>query len=100
AGRREAAVEPYLYCVEMLRGKKKEDIVLAGDRRLLFDDETGYSPELPPVWFDAAAAKQALPAVLKAGAAMREPRPEAARIYYASLALVAGEAEIFSKSIR
>jgi hypothetical protein len=49
------------------------------------------TPELRPVWFDPAAAEKQLPAVLKAAAAMRQPLPVAARIYYASLALTAGE---------
>lgn len=100
AGKREGAVEPYLYCLECLRGKKKEEITLPGDRRLKFDEQTGYSPELPPVWFDAAAAKQVLPAVLKAAGAVREPRPEAARIYYVSLALAAGDTDTANKSLR
>jgi hypothetical protein len=64
---------------------------LAGERALVYDKQTGMTPELKPVWFDAAAAKAVLPDVLEAARTMRKPLPPAARIYYASLALAAGD---------
>jgi hypothetical protein len=62
---REKAVEPYLVCLDILSAKTKEKPALPGDRKLKFDLVTGLSPELAPVWFDAAAAKAALPGVQK-----------------------------------
>ena len=95
-GEREAAVAPYLQCLEFLRGKaqEKENIPLPGTRRLAFDPQTGLTPELAPIWFDSAAAKKALPEVSRAAGALAEPRPEGVRIYYATLALAAGETEV------
>jgi hypothetical protein len=90
-GRREEAVAPYLGCYNYVRNLKGRPLDLPGRRRLTYDPGTGMTPDLRPVWFDPAAAKKELPAVLKAAAAMRQPLPVAARIYYASLALTAGE---------
>ena len=91
AGRREAAVEPYLRSLELLRTRAARG-ELPGDRRLQFDDKTGLSPDLMPVWFDAASAKAELPGVQQAIRRMTQPRPEGAYVYYASLALAAGDA--------
>jgi hypothetical protein len=91
AGRREEAVEPYLYCVEFLKGPANKPDFLPGERRLKCDPATGLSPELVPIWFDAAAAAKAMPGVQKAYAAMKAPRPEAGFIYFATLALAAGD---------
>jgi hypothetical protein len=66
---------------------------LPGNRRLRYDPDTALSPELIPVWFDAEAAKQAMPGVLRAVAAMRKPYPEGARVYYATLAMTADETD-------
>jgi hypothetical protein len=64
---------------------------LPGERRLQVDLATGMCAELPPVWFDAAAAKGVLAGVGEAIAQMQEPRPDGMRIYYATLALAAGD---------
>lgn len=91
-GRREAAVEPYCRCYEYLRTPRNPSGLLPGDRRLEFDVQTGMSSSLPPVWFDASAAKAALPSVYRSISAMKRPRPEGAYIYFATLALAAGDA--------
>ncbi len=92
-GRREAALAPYLRCFDCLKeasaaGKPYE---LPGERRLQADLQTGTTGELSPVWFDGEAARQALPAVASAISDMAPPPPPAARVYYATLALAAGE---------
>jgi hypothetical protein len=43
------------------------------------------------VWFDAAAAKTAMPRVEQAIRKMAQPRPAGAYVYYATLAIAAGE---------
>jgi hypothetical protein len=91
AGRREEAVEPYLRCFEILRTRKSAANALPGQRRLQFDLETGLTPDLTPVWFNAASAKNALPGVFRRIAEMQKPRPEGASIYYATLAIAAGD---------
>lgn len=93
AGKREGAVEPYLRSFECLRGTKGMAANLPGDRRLTFEADTAISPELPPVWFDAKSAKEAMPSVFEAVKSMQDPRPEGARIYYGTLALAAGDFE-------
>lgn len=93
AGKREAAVEPYLRCFECLRATKNKAPNLPGDRRLAFEPDTALSLELPPVWFDAKAAKEAMPGVFEAVKSMQDPRPEGARIYYGTLALAASDWE-------
>lgn len=90
AGKREAAVEPYLRCFELSRAGTAR-AGLPGERRLQFDAKTAMSPELLPIWFDPEAAKAALPGVQQAIREMTQPRPEGSYIYYASLALAAGE---------
>ena len=98
-GQRAAAVEPYLYCFEYLRKHATEAVPLPGDRRLKFDPATGLCEELPPIWFDGEAAKDALPAVAAAIAKLQEPRPGAARIYYASLAIAAGDDDAATRAL-
>jgi len=93
SGQREAAVEPYVRAFDYLRRRAPGDIKLPGQRRLSFDRQTGITDELLPVWFDADAARAALPGVLKAVSEMPEPRPEGMRIYYGTLALTAGDWE-------
>lgn len=90
-GQREAAAAPYLWCLEYLRHNKSDSTSLPGKRRLAFDAQTGVSSDLPPVWFDPAAAKEAMPEVAAAVGRMKQPRPAAARVYYATLALAAGQ---------
>jgi hypothetical protein len=91
AGRREDALEPYLDCHEHLRAVGAAKAVLPGKRRLNVDADTGITPELLPVWFDARAAKAAMPRVLAAVSRMKKPLPDAARVYYGTLALAAGQ---------
>jgi tetratricopeptide (TPR) repeat protein len=91
AGRREEAIEPYLKCVEYLRKHDGKDPGLPGSRRLKVDLNTGLSPELTPVWFDAEAAKKSLAGVKDALKSMASPRPTGAYLLYATLAYAAGE---------
>ncbi len=100
AGRREEAVAPYLGCLDFALTAKDRPVNLPGERRLVFDQQTGMTPELQPVWFDAAAAKKVLPSVLKAASALRQPLPVAARIYFASLALTAGDTASAQRVLR
>jgi hypothetical protein len=90
-GQREQAVEPYLRCLELLRSSADHASKLPGKRRLSFDAKTGLTAELVPVWFDAKAAQQAMPAVLQAVTSQRQPRLIAGRVYYGTLALAAGD---------
>lgn len=89
AGRHEESLEPYLRCFELLRVAGAE-VPLPGERRLKYDPKTAMSPELPPIWFSAEAAKKALPEVTAAIKAMKSP-PVGVRIYFASLSLAAGD---------
>jgi hypothetical protein len=92
AGRREAGVEPYLRTLEMLRSKVASAAALPGNRRPAADLTTGISPELLPVWFDATAANDALAEVQQAIRVMPQPRPTGVYVYYATLAIAAGQA--------
>jgi hypothetical protein len=94
-GQREAALAPYLECLETRRqaAAAQRELSPPGPRRLEADLQTGLTPALPPVWFDASAAREALPSVGRTIASMASPRPPAARIYYATLALAAGEVD-------
>jgi hypothetical protein len=92
-GQREAALQPYLDCLECLREAADAGVTLdlPGSRRLQIDLKSGLSQELPPIWFDAAAAEQHLAGVAKTIAEMAQPRPPATQIYYATMALAAGQ---------
>lgn len=90
-GERERALVAYLQCWETLRGKPALAATLPGDRRLKVDRETGLTPELAPIWFDADTARQELPAVLRQITQMSKPRPIGVNLYYAGLALAAGD---------
>lgn len=92
AGEREAAVEPLLQIVEILRSGKASTEDLPGERRLNVDAERALSGDLLPVWFDAEAAKRALPELLPTIRDMAQPRPEGVRLYYGTLAAAAGDA--------
>ena len=61
-GHREAALGPYLNALEILRQAEATGTELAvpGSRRLQADQQTGLSPELAPIWFDADAARAVL----------------------------------------
>jgi len=89
-GEREAAVEPYLRCFEMLRSRAAKITSIPGPRRFAVDAKTGFTPELTPVWFDPLAAKSALPQVRETVAALSTPSL-AALVYAATLAQAAGE---------
>ena len=97
AGRREAAAEAYLRCFELVRAGAARSGALPGGRRLVLDAKTAISPELLPVWFDADAAKAALPGIQQAIRGITQPRPEGAYVYYASLALAAGDTAEFTR---
>jgi hypothetical protein len=92
AGRREQAAVAYLHCLEYLTSAgAKPQHELPGKRRLQFDPQTGLTPELVPVWFDAEAARDSLSELTDTIARMRSSRLPAARIYHATLALAAGD---------
>ena len=97
AGQRETAAEPYLRCFELVRAGAARSGGLPGNRRLLLDGKTAISPELLPIWFDAEAAQAALPGVQNAIRSITQPRPEGAYVYYASLALAAGDTAEFTR---
>jgi hypothetical protein len=102
AGQREGALEPYLACLEYLRRRGGRPVTLPGERRLGVDPEVGITSELPPVWFDADAARAAMPDVYGAVRRMRRPRPQGAYLYFASLALAADDparAEVALKAV-
>ncbi len=65
---------------------------LPGRRRLRLDLKTGISADLPPVWFDAQAARTALPGVKKTVDELKGPLP-GAWLYLATLAIAAGDNE-------
>ena len=92
ACRREDSLEPYLRCVEYPQ-RRNGPVSLPGERRLAHDPKTGLSTELLPVWFDERAAQAVLPTVFQAIGRMQRPRPEGSNIYYATLALAAGQPE-------
>jgi hypothetical protein len=89
--KREAAVEPFLHCYELLRSKAAAAEKLPGNRRLKVDGATGISAELLPVWFDPSAARAALPLVQQVIRSLPQPRPDGVYVYYATLAIAAGE---------
>jgi hypothetical protein len=98
-GEREAALAPYLRALELLRTGAADAKRLPGERRLAFDSQTGLSPELLPLWFDREAAREAMPQVRDAITAMSTPRPEGTRLYFGTLALVAGDDETAGKML-
>ncbi|MBC7852702.1 MAG: hypothetical protein IAF94_04625, partial [Pirellulaceae bacterium] len=90
-GQREAAVEPYLRCLELLRTGAAKEALLPGARRLATGPDLPYCLDLAPLWLDAAEAKLALPGVQEAIKKMAAPRPDEAYLYYVSLALAADD---------
>jgi len=90
-GKREAAVEPYLRCLELLRSGTAKESLLPGSRRLATGSDVPYCLDLAPVWLHAAEAQKALPGVQEAIKKMAIPRPDEAYLYYVSLALAAGD---------
>jgi hypothetical protein len=99
-GKREAAVEPYWRCYQHLRNRQASEVKLPGGRRLTFDAATGMCDELPPIWFDAAAAKSALAATAEAIGQVKQPRPGGAAIYHATLAIAAGDDEAATSALK
>jgi hypothetical protein len=93
AHRREEAVEPWLHAYELYRARVIKLNEIPGERRPRIDAATALCWDLEPVWFDAAAAAKALPAVAARLKTMEQPLPEGALLYAASLALAAGEIE-------
>ncbi len=104
---REAAVEPFL-CVLANRSRPefKPDSRFAAlnSRNLTPDARSGVWLELPPVWFDSAAAKAALPRVEARLKSWPGGKPTfAANLYAFTLALAAGDADAarrFESSLR
>jgi hypothetical protein len=101
AGRREAALVPYIHCFEYLRRiNDRAKVTLPGERRLRFDTQTGLSSDLMPVWFDRQAAREQLPQVYQRIAAMAKPRPDGIYLYYVTLAVTAGDDESADKVLQ
>lgn len=90
-GHREAAVEPYLQALEILRGSKEKPAP-PGGRRLVVDLATGLCPELVPYFSDAQAAQEALPGVKRARESLARPTPSGLGLYVAALHGAAGNA--------
>lgn len=99
-GRREASLQPYLRCMEIRRARADSPPQAPGDRRLQIDPQTGLCGDLEPIWFDAEAAKKQLPAVSAAVGQVKKPWPPAVRLYYASMAITAGENERAANALR
>src|SRR5205823_9072785 len=76
---------------ELLRSRAVASGNLPGRRRTKTDPVTAISSELAPVWFEPKAAKAALPPVQQAIRDLAQPRPVGAYVYYATLAVAAGE---------
>ncbi len=90
-GRREAALPAYLRCYEILRTRGADAPSTPGNRKLIIDPATGLCPDLAPIWFDQEAAKKQIDAVLAIVGQMKQPRPDAVRLYFGSLAIAAGD---------
>lgn len=90
-GEREAALEPWLLAYEVLRSRAAKVSDLPGSRRPEMDSGAALLGELSPLWFDAEAARDALPKAEKALGTFAEPIPSGAKLYLASLALAAGD---------
>lgn len=100
SGRHEEALAPYLYCLEWIKRRRGKEIPWPGQRRLEVDLKTGLCTELPPLWTDPQRAAAVLPSVGQAIGAMEKPWLPGVRVYYASLARAAGEAERADLALR
>jgi hypothetical protein len=98
-GQREAAVEPWLLEFELLRSRAAKLSDIPGARKPRIDAASALLAELEPVWFDASAAKAALPAAEKPLQSMAEPVPPGATLYLASLAIAAGDKDKTKKHL-
>lgn len=99
ADKREAALGPYFWCLAYLR-RHPDQPPLPGGRRLAFDPKTGLTPELPPIWFDAEASREAIADVSKMGARMPRPRPPGMYVYLATLAIAADQPKLAEQALR
>ena len=100
SGDREGALEPYLRCYAMLRARRASTRQLPGKRRLQLDPQTALTSELAPIWFHTENARNSMPGVFQAIAAMSQPRPPGAFVYYAALALAADDAKTADQALR
>jgi hypothetical protein len=87
---REAALEPYLICLDIQRLDHSRAVV-PGSRRMHWDSTTGLTPELMPLWFDRTAAASALPRVKEVLTTFTKPVPPGAFVYATALAHTAGD---------
>lgn len=92
-GRREEAVVPYLvaWSQQQRLQAPRSPYTLPGPRQLIIEEGTGFCPDLMPVAWQPQAAKDALTDVGVAVGQLPPPWPIAARVYYATLAVAAGE---------
>ncbi|MCA9176409.1 MAG: hypothetical protein KDB14_18105 [Planctomycetales bacterium] len=91
AGERERALLPYVECLANIGSDPKLAARLPGTRRSTIDN-VGLCRELPPIWFDEAAARAVLPVVLQRVAAIPAARrPVALYLYCGTLAAAAGD---------
>ncbi|MEZ6090117.1 MAG: hypothetical protein R3C05_19235 [Pirellulaceae bacterium] len=95
-----AAVAPYLHCYVYLRSVRKLHEEIPGDRKLQFDALSGMTPEIPPLWFDRAAAKQALPELTATIRTLPAPIPLSAKIYFGTMAVAAGDTALGDRVLR
>lgn len=99
SGRREAAVAPYLRCLAHVWNQSSGRPELPVEQRIRIDPDTGMTPELLPFWLDVEAAKDVMAEVRQVAARMPEPRPDGLRIYFASLAVAAGDGVTAERAI-
>ncbi|MEW4455234.1 hypothetical protein AB1L30_21375 [Bremerella sp. JC817] len=102
-GQREAALEAYFCCIRCLKANRSEPPSLPGPRRLEYDKQTGLSTDLLPLFFDQAAAAEALPKAASVANSLGQKAPEAVNIYMAALAIAAhdfAEAEKWERKLK
>lgn len=99
AGERERALAPCLECCAKLQVRPELARSLPGTRNSQIDLGTGFTPELPPLWFDSNAARQSLAEATRRAAEVRQPRPPGVYVYCATLALAAGDQALASRML-
>lgn len=92
-GRREEAVVSYVRCLALLNEDRTIADRLPGKRRLEIDQPTGLVREISPIFFDAAAARQAYADVV-ATIRERKLRHPGLYAYAAALAIAAGDLDV------
>jgi len=92
-GDRPAALAAYLRCLGHATAHPKYLKNLTGERRLVYDPETGFAAGLVPLFFDSEKAKQALPEVILAANRLGNKAPHGVFVYVSALAIAAGEWE-------